>query len=196
METSTLKMQKIKINELKAAKYNPRRKLEKTDEAYKRIKASIEEFGYVDPIIVNYKNMTVIGGHQRLEILKELGYEEIECVVVNLDEKQEKRLNLSLNKNSGYWDNTKLEELFDELKLSEEELFSTGFSMSEVENLKTDFISDLLEDDFSTVDRQLDKFAITFNIPKEHEEKFSKYIKTNGKDFLVEILINEVERIV
>ncbi len=193
---STLKMQKIKINELKAAKYNPRRKLEKTDEAYKRIKASIEEFGYVDPIIVNYKNMTVIGGHQRLEILKELGYEEIECVVVNLDEKQEKRLNLSLNKNSGYWDNTKLEELFDELKLSEEELFSTGFSMSEVENLKTDFISDLLEDDFSTVDRQLDKFAITFNIPKEHEEKFSKYIKTNGKDFLVEILINEVERIV
>lgn len=193
---STLKMQKIKINELKAAKYNPRRKLEKTDEAYKRIKASIEEFGYVDPIIVNYKNMTVIGGHQRLEILKELGYEEIECVVVNLDEKQEKRLNLSLNKNSGYWDNTKLEELFDELKLSEEELFSTGFSMSEVENLKTDFISDLLEDDFSTVDRQLDKFAVTFNIPKEHEEKFSKYIKTNGKDFLVEILINEVERIV
>lgn len=193
---STLKMQKIKINELKAAKYNPRRKLEKTDEAYKRIKASIEEFGYVDPIIVNYKNMTVIGGHQRLEILKELGYEEIECVVVNLDEKQEKRLNLSLNKNSGYWDNTKLEELFDELKLSEEELFSTGFSMSEVENLKTDFISDLLEEDFSTVDRQLDKFAITFNIPKEHEEKFSKYIKTNGKDFLVEILINEVERIV
>lgn len=193
---STLKMQKIKINELKAAKYNPRRKLEKTDEAYKRIKASIEEFGYVDPIIVNYKNMTVIGGHQRLEILKEVGYEEIECVVVNLDEKQEKRLNLSLNKNSGYWDNTKLEELFDELKLSEEELFSTGFSMSEVENLKTDFISDLLEDDFSTVDRQLDKFAVTFNIPKEHEEKFSKYIKTNGKDFLVEILINEVERIV
>lgn len=193
---STLKMQKIKINELKAAKYNPRRKLEKTDEAYKRIKASIEEFGYVDPIIVNYKNMTVIGGHQRLEILKELGYEEIECVVVNLDEKQEKRLNLSLNKNIGYWDNTKLEELFDELKLSEEELFSTGFSMSEVENLKTDFISDLLEEDFSTVDRQLDKFAITFNIPKEHEEKFSKYIKTNGKDFLVEILINEVERIV
>ena len=182
MENSTLKMQKIKVNELKAAKYNPRRKLEKTDEAYKRIKASIEEFGYVDPIIVNKNNMTVIGGHQRLEILKELGYEEIECVIVNLDEKQEKRLNLSLNKNSGYWDNTKLEELF-----------STGFSMSEVENLKTDFISDLLEDDFSTVDRQLDKFAVTFNVPKEYEEDFSKYIKANGKEPLVEILIKKVE---
>lgn len=140
--------------------------------------------------------MTVIGGHQRLEILKELQFEEIECVMVNLDEKKEKRLNLSLNKNSGYWDNTKLEQLFDELKLSEEELFATGFSKSEIEDLKIDFISDLLEDDYSTVNKELDKFAITFNIPKEYEERFSKYIKKNGKNFLVEILINEVERIV
>lgn len=196
MEKHNLKMQKVNTKELKAAKYNPRRKLEKTDEAYQRIKSSIEEFGYVDPIIVNANNMTVIGGHQRLEILKELGYEEIECVMLNLDEKQEKRLNLSLNKNVGYWDNTKLEELFDELNLSEDELFSTGFSMSEIENLKTDFISELLNEDYSTVDRQLDKFAITFNIPKEYEEKFSQYIKKNGKDFLIELLINEVERII
>lgn len=191
-----MNIQKIKIVDLKEAEYNPRRKLEKTDEAYKRIKASVEEFGCIDPIIVNSRNMTVIGGHQRLEILKELQYEEIECVVLSLDEKQEKRLNLSLNKNSGYWDNMKLEELFDELNLSEEELFATGFSPSEVEDLKTDFISDLLEDDFSTVNKELDKFAVTFNIPKEYEERFSKYIKTKGKEVLVEILINEVERIV
>lgn len=196
MENHNLKMQKVKTKDLKAAKYNPRRKLEKNDEAYQRIKSSIEEFGYVDPMIVNANNMTVIGGHQRLEILIDLGYEEVECIMVNLDEKQEKRLNLALNKNVGYWDNTKLEELFDELNLSEEELYATGFSMSEVDNLKTDFISDLLEEDYSTVDRQLDKFAITFNVPKEHEEKFSKYIKKNGKGFLVELLINEVERIV
>ena len=189
-----MNIQKISIEKLKVAKYNPRRKLEKTDESYKKIKASIEEFGYVDPIIVNLKNMTVIGGHQRLEIMKELGYNEIDCVVLNLDEKQEKRLNLSLNKNSGYWDNVKLEELFEELKLSEEELYATGFSQSEIDNLKIDFISDLLEDDYSTVDKELDKFAITFNIPKEHEEKFSKYIKKNGKSYLVEVLINAVEK--
>ena len=152
-----MNIQKIKIADLKEAEYNPRRKLEKTDEAYKRIKASVEEFGCIDPIIVNSKNMTVIGGHQRLEILKELQYEEIECVILSLDEKQEKRLNLSLNKNSGYWDNMKLEELFDELNLSEEELFATGFSTTEVEDLKTDFISDLLEDDFSTVNKELEK---------------------------------------
>ena len=191
-----MNIQKISVDKLKEASYNPRKKLEKTDEAYTKIKASIEEFGCVDPIIVNSKNMTVVGGHQRLQILKDLGYNEIECVMVNLDEKQEKRLNLSLNKNSGYWDNEKLESLFDELKLTEEELLSTGFNMSEIEELKTDFISDLLEDEFSTVNKELDKFAITFNIPKEHEEKFSNYIKKNGKEFLVDLLINEVERMV
>ena len=191
-----MNIQKISVDKLKEASYNPRKKLEKADEAYTKIKASIEEFGCVDPIIVNSKNMTVVGGHQRLQILKDLGYNEIECVMVNLDEKQEKRLNLSLNKNSGYWDNEKLESLFDELKLTEEELLATGFNMSEIEELKTDFISDLLEDEFSTVNKELDKFAITFNIPKEHEEKFSNYIKKNGKEFLVDLLINEVERMV
>ncbi len=189
-----MNIQKLKINQLKAAEYNPRKKLEKTDEAYQRIKASIEEFGFVDPIIVNINTMTVIGGHQRLEILKDLNYEEVECVVLNLDEKQEKKLNLSLNKNTGYWDNDKLEQLFDELGLSEQELFATGFSMSEVEDLKTDFISELLENDFSTVDRELKKFAVTFNIPREYEAKFDKYIKINGKDPLVEVLIEKVER--
>jgi len=194
LENHNLKMQKVKTKDLKSAKYNPRRKLEKNDEAYQRIKSSIEEFGYVDPMIVNANNMTVIGGHQRLEILIDLGYEEVECIMVNLDEKQEKRLNLALNKNVGYWDNSKLEELFDELNLSEEELFATGFSLTEVENLKTDFITELLDEDFSTVDRHLDKFAVTFNIPKEYEEQFSKYIKKNGKDYLVDILINTVEK--
>ena len=191
-----MNIQKFKISELKAAKYNPRKKLEKTDDSNKRITASIEEFGFIDPIIVNINNMTVVGGHQRLEILKELNYEEVECVVVNLDDKQEKRLNLSLNKNSGFWDNTKLEELFEELNLSEEELFATGFSISEVEDLSTDFISDLLEEDYSTIDKKLNRFAITFNIPKEYEEKFSNYIKKNGKDYLVDLLIDAVERMV
>lgn len=191
-----MNIQKISIEKLKVASYNPRKRLEKTDEAYKKIKASIEEFGCIDPIIVNTRNMTVVGGHQRLEIIKELGYKEIECVLLSLNERQEKRLNLSLNKNSGYWDNDKLESLFNELKLTEEELLATGFNMAEIDDLNTDFISDLLEDDFSTVNKELDKFAITFNIPKEYEEKFSNYLKKNGKEFLVDLLINEVERIV
>ena len=190
-----MNIQKIKLSMLKPAKYNPRKDLQKDEESYKKIKASIEEFGFVDPLIIN-KDFTIIGGHQRYNILLDLGYEEAECVILDLNSKKEKELNLSLNKNSGYWDNDKLKELFDELELTQEELFATGFDMSEIEELNTDFISDLLEDEFTTTDRQLDKFSITFNIPKQHEEKFSNYIKKNGKDFLVEILVNEVERLV
>lgn len=187
-----MKIQKIKISELNPAEYNPRKKLNPSDEAYKMLKASIKNFGYVDPIIVNIRTMTVIGGHQRLEVLKDLNYEYTECVVLDLDEKTEKELNISLNKNSGYWDNDKLEQLFDELKLSSEELFATGFTENEVANLKTDFISDLLEEEYSTVDRQLNEFSITFNIPKEYEKKFSEYIKINSKALLVDILVKKV----
>ena len=188
-----MKIQKLKISDLKPAEYNPRKKLSPSDEAYKMLKASIENFGYVDPIIVNIRTMTVIGGHQRLEVLKDLKYEEAECVILDLDETTEKKLNISLNKNSGYWDNDKLEQLFDDLKLSSEEMFATGFTEAEVANLKTDFISDLLEEEYSTVDRQLNEFSITFNIPKEYEKIFSEYIKINSKTPLVDILIKEVK---
>lgn len=188
-----MKIQKLKISDLKPAEYNPRKKLSPSDEAYKMLKASIENFGYVDPIIVNIRTMTVIGGHQRLEVLKDLKYEEAECVILDLDETTEKKLNISLNKNSGYWDNDKLEQLFDDLKLSSEEMFATGFTESEIANLKTDFISDLLEEEYSTIDRQLNEFSITFNIPKEYEKDFSEYVKVNSKTPLVDILIKEVK---
>lgn len=188
-----MKIQSLKISDLKPAEYNPRKKLNPSDEAYKMLKASIENFGYVDPIIVNIRTMTVIGGHQRLEVLKDLKYEKADCVILDLDEITEKKLNISLNKNSGYWDNDKLEQLFDELKLSSEEMFATGFTEAEVANLKTDFISDLLEEEYSTVDRQLNEFSITFNIPKEYEKIFSEYIKNNSKTPLVDILIKEVK---
>lgn len=190
-----MKIEEIKINKLKPAKYNPRIELKKEDESYQRIKSSIEEFGLVDPLVVNKRNMTIIGGHQRYNILKDLGYEVAECILVDLNEKQEKRLNLSLNKNSGFWDETKLEELFNELELSQEELFATGFSAEEIENLKTDFIEDLLQEDFSDKGtNELNKFAMTFNIDKVYEEKYLTYVKNYGKEQLIGLMTAEVLR--
>lgn len=188
-----MKIEKLKIEDLKVAEYNPRIELKEDDESYKRIKASIEEFGYVDPIIINKRNMVVIGGHQRLNILKDMNYKEVECVILNLDEKQEKRLNLSLNKNNGYWDNVKLEDLFNELDLSEEELFATGFNTDEVVSLSSDFINDLLDEDFTDTNKELNKFSVTFNIDKKYEDKFINYIKLNGKQNLINTMINYIE---
>ena len=86
-----MKIETIKIKDLKAAKYNPRKDLKSEDKEYQKIKKSILKFGYVETIIVN-KDLTVIGGHQRLKILEELGYEEIECNVVDLTKDEEKDL--------------------------------------------------------------------------------------------------------
>lgn len=141
-----MNIQKIEIGKLKPADYNPRKDLKPEDEEYQKIKKSIIEFGYVDPIIVN-TDMTVIGGHQRLKVLKDLGYTVIECNMVDLDKNKEKALNIALNKITGEWDNKKLEELIAELKEEEFDLSTTGFTFDEVDNILKD-ITGTKEDDF------------------------------------------------
>lgn len=149
-----MNIQKISIEKLKPAEYNPRKDLKPEDEEYQKIKKSLIEFGYVAPIIVN-ADMTVIGGHQRLKVLKELGYTEIECNVVDLDKDKEKALNIALNKITGEWDNAKLEELLAELKETNIDMDMTGFSFDEVDNMLKD-ITGSKEDDFD-VDQALNE---------------------------------------
>lgn len=149
-----MNIQKISIEKLKPAEYNPRKDLKPEDEEYQKIKKSLVEFGYVAPIIVN-ADMTVIGGHQRLKVLKELGYTEIECNVVDLDKDKEKALNIALNKITGEWDNAKLEELLAELKETNIDMDMTGFSFDEVDNMLKD-ITGSKEDNFD-VDQALNE---------------------------------------
>lgn len=141
----TVNIQKIKIENLKAAKYNPRKDLNPEDPEYQKIKKSIIEFGYVAPIIVN-SDMTVIGGHQRLKVLKEMNYVDIECVIVDLEKNKEKALNIALNKISGEWDYDKLEELIADLKETDIDLSLTGFDEEELEDVFN--IEKNLEDKF------------------------------------------------
>ena len=60
--TAELKM--LPVSVLKPAAYNPRKKLKPGDKEYEKIKNSITEFGFADPLVVN-ADMTIIGGHQR-----------------------------------------------------------------------------------------------------------------------------------
>lgn len=143
---SIMNIQKINILKLKPSEYNPRKDLQPEDEEYIKIKNSILEFGYVAPVIIN-ADMTVIGGHQRLKVLKELGYEEIQCIVVDLDKNKEKALNLALNKISGEWDNDKLEAILAELKETDIDMNITGFSNDEIDDILKDIMGSN-EDDF------------------------------------------------
>ena len=118
------------LSELIPAGYNPRKNLKSGDPVYERIKRSISEFGYVDPVIINSDN-TVIGGHQRLNVLKDLGHTQIDVVVVDLPKGKEKALNIALNKITGEWDNDLLTNLLSELKDDGEDISLTGFDDKE-----------------------------------------------------------------
>jgi hypothetical protein len=131
-----MEFKKVFISELKPAKYNPRKDLQPNDLEYQRIKRSIEEFGYVDPVIINSDN-TVIGGHQRLKVLKELGNAQIDVVLIDIPKNKEKALNVALNKISGEWDMDRLTVLLGELK-TEGLLDITGFDEKEFAALKVD----------------------------------------------------------
>lgn len=141
-----MEIQKINTNKLIPATYNPRKDLKPEDAEYQKIKRSILEFGFVSPLVIN-KDMTVIGGHQRLKVLKELGFEEVECIIVDLDKAKEKALNVALNKISGEWDTEKLEVLLEELKTEDFDVSLTGFDSDEVDDILKD-LSGSKEDNF------------------------------------------------
>jgi len=139
-----MEFKSININELKPAEYNPRIDLKPGDKEFEKIRKSIEEFGYVDPVIAN-KDGTIIGGHQRYKVLKDMGFTEIQCVIVDVDKDKEKALNIALNKISGDWDKDKLKVLLSELQgigLAE----ITGFDIAELGMLGVQ--EDVVEDDF------------------------------------------------
>lgn len=123
-------VREVKITELNPAPYNPRIELEPGMPEWEKLKTSIETFGNVEPIVWNERTGNVVGGHQRLAVLKSMGYETVPCSVVNLDEYDEKLLNVALNKIKGKWDYEKLEEI---LRDYDFELAAiSGFSAEEI----------------------------------------------------------------
>lgn len=63
--------------------------------------------------------MTIIGGHQRATVLADLGYTEVECIVVDIDKTKEKALNVALNKITGEWNKELLADLIKDLEDSD-----------------------------------------------------------------------------
>ena len=149
------------ISELLPAEYNPRKALKLGDKEYEKLKRSIQQFGYVEPVIWNKRTGYVVGGHQRLTVMKDLGYTEVECVVVNLDPTQEKALNVALNKISGEWDETKLQALFQDLQMSNYDVSLTGFDDVEIEKLFQDVVQAAVKEDSFDVDAELEKPVFT-----------------------------------
>lgn len=112
-------LRNIPIDELKKEDYNPRKKLGKNDPEFAALRRSIDELGMIDPIVWNERTGNVVGGHQRVSVLEELGYDVAPCFVVNLSLEQEKQANVRLNSIKGEWDYDRLAELLAEFTADE-----------------------------------------------------------------------------
>lgn len=129
----------IPVNEINPAEYNPRKDLQPGDPEYEKLKKSIMEFDMVEPLVWNKQTGNLVGGHQRLKILEEMGTDKVDVSVVDLSPVKEKALNIALNKIQGEWDFPKLKDLLQELDSGDFDMEITGFDESEIEQLMTQF---------------------------------------------------------
>jgi ParB-like chromosome segregation protein Spo0J len=139
-----LEVRRLPIAELRPAPYNPRQRLKAAEAAYRKLSSSLREFGLVEPLVWNETTGHVVGGHLRLEILKEMGVAEVPVSVVRLSPEREKALNVVLNNREaqGRFDTDKLAELLEELE-ELPELEMTGFGKNDLAALRLEPIGEL-----------------------------------------------------
>ena len=154
-------IEKKNTADLLPADYNPRKDLKPGDAEYEKLKRSIEQFGYVEPVIWNQTTGHVVGGHQRLKVLMDMGMTEVDCVVVAMDEEKEKALNIALNKISGDWDKDKLALLIADLQGADFDVSLTGFEPAEIDDLFKDTLKDGIKDDDFDVGAELAQPTMT-----------------------------------
>lgn len=136
-----MKIETILLYDYKPAEYNPRVQLKPEDREYKEIERSLEQYGYAEPIIVNRTTMTIVGGHQRANVLMAKGIVEVEAVILEMDVTKEKALNIALNKIKGEWNYDKLEDVMRDIReattgdATKDSEYETGFNVEEVDAL-------------------------------------------------------------
>lgn len=147
----------IDVKRIDPAPYNPRRDLQPGDPDYERLARSIEEFGFIEPLVWNKRTGTLVAGHQRLKVLLARGDKQVQCSIVDLPPEREKALNLALNKIRGEWDEDKLVAVLAELtQVPDFDVSLTGFDLPEVSQL-LDRLSAAEGDDEFDVDAALEE---------------------------------------
>ena len=152
-------IRKVPVTDINPAKYNPRKDLKPGDPAYEKLKRSMTEFGYVEPVVWNEETGNIVGGHQRFKVLIEEGHTEVECVVVKLSSDREKALNVALNKVTGDWEFEALADLIKDLEAQDFDVTLTGFDAAEIEDLFSQVHDKDATDDDYDVNKALEEAA-------------------------------------
>lgn len=144
------------ISQLKFADYNPR---EIGQVNFEKLKRSIGEFGFAEPIVINThagRENIIVAGHMRVRAASDLGITEVPVFEIDVDEQKEKLLNIALNNPNlrGDYDNQKLAELIVGLNIEDVDITLTGFDEGE--------LSLILEDDAPVMGSGEKMYAIEF----------------------------------
>ena len=190
---AAIRIERKKLEDLNPAEYNPRKRLMPGDDEYEKLRRSIETFTYVDPIIVN-KDGTVIGGHQRLFVLRDMGYTEADVSVVDLSKNDEKALNIALNKISGEWDEDKLAEIFAELNTVGYDATVTGYDEDAIAALLGEIKAQ--EETANEYSQKID--PVQYEVTGDAPEVWELYSDTKYRELIMDIesdgSISEEER--
>jgi len=187
------------IKELIAAIYNPRY-INKND--FEQLKKSIDTFGTVEPAVINmnkHRLNTIIGGHQRLRAAQELGYKVFPCVELDLNEKQERELNIRLNKNTGQFDFDKLANEFDMGDLQDWGFDESEFLGIEEEETKEDsenIYTNKVESPHYVITGKDPEYSEMFDMDKTKElikQIESSKISKEEKQFLIATAYRHIE---
>jgi hypothetical protein len=163
-----MNIQRLPVTDLKPAPYNPRVALKPGDKRFEALARSLKEFDLVQPLVWNSRTGHLVGGHQRLEVLRSRGYTEIDCVVVDLPLEREKALNVALNNAEvgGDWDTDKLGSLLTELaELPDFDATLTGFDEKKLHDLM--FQPTLTPDD-ENIDEPRNTYSVMLEIPPDN----------------------------
>lgn len=129
-------IERRKLTELSPAAYNPRHKQGPGDVEFEKLKASVQAFGNVEPIVWNKRTGNIVGGHLLYEVLRNEGASETDVVTVDLPIEEERLFNIALNRIKGGWDYNKLSEVLSEFDAIEARL--SGFGAQEIMLLMAD----------------------------------------------------------
>ncbi len=178
-------IERIPVSQLSAAAYNPRKDLKPGDVEYEKLRRSIAEFGYVEPIVWNRRTGNVVGGHQRLKIITAGGAAEVDVSVVDLDEPREKALNIALNKISGEWDDSKLADLLAELQrdTTVDETLS-GFDYAEIDKQLDKAVDESPAQSGRAAVKESYSLLVTCNGESDQEQLYRKFTD-DGRDVRV-----------
>lgn len=182
-----------RIADMNRAAYKPRVDLRPEDEEYQAIERSLKRHGLVQPIVWNRRTNTVVSGHQRLTVLEAQGETEVTVSVVDLDDIQEKELNVALNKITGEWDDDKLSVILNELG---EEATDTGFTLQEIDvlrdELKSYFDDVTAPDEEEPTEEPEESFLLSLTFDAADEKPLKAYIKEHSEDAVVRIIVDTV----